>query len=87
MAGAIDDNCFNTEFSGAAAKIEKISILASKKDDVLSALFPLGNLIGGIIAEGHPWWHAALGRSGPAKARPANFESPFEILELELWPP
>lgn len=79
MAGAIDDNCFNTEFSGAAAKIEKISILASKKDDVLSALFPLGNLIGGIIAEGHPWWHAALGRGGPAKARPANFESPFEI--------
>jgi len=79
MAGAIDDNCLDAEFQAAAAKIGKISALASKEDDVLSLLFPLGNLIGGIIAEGHPWWHTALGRSGPSKPRPANFQSPFEI--------
>jgi hypothetical protein len=79
MAGAIDDNCLETEFQAAAAKIGKISALASKEDDVLSLLFPLGNLIGGIIAEGHPWWRTALGRSGPSKPRPANFQSPFEI--------
>jgi hypothetical protein len=78
MAGAIDDDCLDAEFQAAAAKIGKISALASKEDDVLSLLFPLGNLIGGIIAEGHPWWHAALGRSGPS-IRPANFQSPFEI--------
>ena len=79
MAGAIDDNCLDTEFQAAAATIAKISALASKKDEVLSALFPLGNLIGGIIAEGHPWWHAALGHCGPANPRPGNFQSPFEI--------
>jgi hypothetical protein len=79
MAGAIDDNCLDTEFQAAAAKIGKISVLASKEDDVLSLLFPLGNLIGGIIAEGHPWWRSAIGRSGPSKPRPANLESPFEI--------
>jgi hypothetical protein len=79
MAGAIDDNCLNTEFKAAADKIGEISVLASKKDEVLSALFPLGNLIGGIIAEGHPWWHAALGRCGPSNPRPGNFQSPFEI--------
>ena len=79
MAGAIDDDCLNAEFKSAAAKMKVISVLASKKDDVLSALFPLGNLIGGIIAEGHPWWHAALGHSGPSKPRPSNFHSPFEI--------
>jgi len=79
MAGAIDDNCLNTEFQAAAAKIGKISALASMKDDVLSALFPLGNLIGGIIAAGHPWWHAALGHCGPSKPMPGNFQSPFEI--------
>jgi hypothetical protein len=79
MAGAIDDNCLNTEFQGAAGKIGNISALASKKDEVLSTLFPLGNLIGGIIAEAHPWWHAALGHCGPSKPMPGNFQSPFEI--------
>jgi hypothetical protein len=79
MAGAIDDNCLIKEFKTAAGRIEKISVLASKKDEVLSTLFPLGNLIGGIIAEGHPWWHAALGHCGPSKPRPANFQFPFEI--------
>jgi hypothetical protein len=79
MAGAIDDNCLNTEFRGAAANIGKISVLASKKDEVLSTLFPLGNLIGGIIAEGHPWWHAALGHCGPSNPKPGNFQPPFEI--------
>jgi hypothetical protein len=79
MAGAIDDNCLQTEFQGAAAKVGTISALASKKDQVLSALFPLGNLIGGIIAEGHPWWHAALGHGGPSNPKPGNFRSPFEI--------
>jgi len=79
MAGAIDDNCLNTEFKAAAGRIGTISVLASKKDEVLSALFPLGNLIGGIIAEGHPWWHAALGHCGPSKPQPGNFQPPFEI--------
>ena len=79
MAGAIDDNCLNTEFRAAASNIDKISALTSKKDAVLSMLFPLGNLLGGIIAQGHPWWHAALGHCGPSKPRPNNFDSPYEI--------
>ncbi|HEV2416883.1 MAG TPA: alpha/beta hydrolase [Terriglobia bacterium] len=79
MAGAIDDNCLDAEFQAAAARIRKISALASMKDGVLSSLFPLGNLIGGIIAQGHPWWHAALGHCGPSRPRPGNFQSPFEI--------
>ena len=79
MAGAIDDNCLNTEFHEAAAKIGTISLLASKKDTVLSMDFPLGNFFAGIIAEGHPWWRAALGHVGPAQPWPANFQAPFEI--------
>ena len=79
MAGAIDDNCLNTEFKDAPAKIREISVLASKKDEMLSAIFPLGNLFAGIIAQGHPWWHGALGRSGPSSPAPGNFQAPFEI--------
>jgi hypothetical protein len=79
MAGAIDDNCLSTEYKDAAARIGEISLLASKKDEVLAAAFPLGNFVAGIIAEGHPWWRAALGHRGPAKPRPTNLKVPFEI--------
>ncbi len=68
MAPAIDDNCLATEFKSTAAKIGSISVLASKKDEVLSAAFPLGNFFAGIIAAGHPWWRAALGHCGPDNA-------------------
>ena len=79
MAGAIDDDCLDAEFQNAAARIDAISVLASKKDFVLAAAFPLGNFFGGILAAGHPWFHAALGRDGPSSPRPANFISPYEI--------
>ena len=79
MAPAIDDNCLTTEFQAAAAQIGTISVLASMKDEVLTAAFPLGNFFAGIIAAGHPWWRAALGHCGPAAPWPANFQAPFEI--------
>jgi hypothetical protein len=79
MAGAIDDNCLSTEFQAAAANVGEISVLASSKDTVLSELFPLGNLFGGIIAAGHPWWHAAIGHGGPSYPWAENFQAPFEI--------
>jgi hypothetical protein len=79
MAPAIDDNCLTTEFQAVTGKIGTISVLASKKDEVLSAAFPLGNFFAGIIAAGHPWWRAALGHGGPALPWPANFQAPFEI--------
>jgi hypothetical protein len=79
MAGAIDDNCLNTDFQAATAKIGEISILASKEDEVLSLAFPLGNFFAGILDAGHPWWHSALGRSGPSNPPPVNFQAPFLI--------
>jgi hypothetical protein len=79
MAPAIDDNCLTTEFQAAEAKVGSVSVLASKKDEVLSAAFPLGNFFAGILAQGHPWWRAALGHGGPAQPWPANFRPPFEL--------
>jgi hypothetical protein len=79
MAGAIDDNCLNTEFQAAAANVGEISVLSSRKDAVLAAAFPLGNFFAGIIDAGHPWWHAAIGHTGPVTPLPSNFQAPFEI--------
>ncbi len=82
MAGAIDDDCLTTEFLDAAEKVGSISTLASKKDTVLSGLFPLGNFVGGILTVGHPWLRAAIGHCGPAQTWPANLDAPFEIPDL-----
>jgi hypothetical protein len=79
MAGAIDDDCLTNEFQAAAARVDAISVLASRGDQVLSTLFPLGNFLGGILTDGHPWFRGALGLTGPAQPRPANFQAPFQI--------
>lgn len=85
MAGAIDNNCFTDEYANAAKKIDQISLLASTRDAVLAAAFPLGNPIQGIIDRGHPYYHAALGREGPAQPillssrLHANWEIPKEF--------
>jgi hypothetical protein len=79
MAGAIDDNCFNREFRGTGDKIDEISVLASKQDAVLADAFPIGNVLGGIIAAEHPWYRTALGRSGPSNPWPSNLKAPFHI--------
>jgi hypothetical protein len=85
MAGAIDDNCLNKEFKAAADKVGSISVLASRKDTVLSKLFPIGNLVAGIIDEGHPWWRAAIGHRGPIKLPPSNMVSPYLIPDTYLY--
>ena len=79
MAGAVDDNALTGEFADAAAQIGEISVLSSAKDEVLTWAFPLGNLASGIIAVGHPWWHAALGHAGPAQPWPGNMTAPYGI--------
>lgn len=79
MAGAIDDDCLNGEFQTAAANIDQIAVLASDQDAVLQDAFPLGNIVGGIIAAGHPWFRGALGRSGPSQPWPNNFRAPFQV--------
>jgi hypothetical protein len=74
MAGAIDNDCLTNEYRSAAARIEEISILASLRDDVLALAYPLGNPIQGMIDRGHPYWHSALGREGPAAPFPASLK-------------
>jgi hypothetical protein len=65
MAGAIEDDCFANEYSDAAAKVAKISVLASEDDQVLEWAFPAGNLLGTILMRGSPYARVALGRHGP----------------------
>ncbi len=78
MAGAIDDHCLTREFSGAQQRVDLISVLASKEDDVLRWAFPIGDLAAEIIDHDHPWWESALGRFGPAET-PQHYRPPCQI--------
>jgi hypothetical protein len=72
MAGAIEDDCLFEEYRDAADKAQQIWVLASKSDWVLEFAFPIGNVAGEIIMHGHPYFNAAIGRSGPARPIPLN---------------
>jgi Alpha/beta hydrolase of unknown function (DUF900) len=65
MAGAIDDTCLVNEYSDSVGKLTKVSVLASKEDEVLKLAFPAGNPVAGIVTRGEPYWHGAIGRYGP----------------------
>ncbi len=80
MAGAIGDNCLTSEFENIQSKVDVISVLASKEDEVLRWAFPLGDFASDFIDDNHPWWESALGRFGPSK-RPAHYLPPYQIPE------
>jgi hypothetical protein len=84
MAGAIDDTCLSNEYQDAVGQIDKISVLASNCDDVLKLAFPAGNLAGGIVTRGDPYWHGALGRYGPNPADQPSTICTTPILP-DLW--
>lgn len=66
FAAAIEDDTLLREFSKAAKKIDRISVVYSFEDHVLQLAYPGGNLIGGLIERGNPNVKAALGRLGPS---------------------
>jgi|JI10StandDraft_1071094.scaffolds.fasta_scaffold40485_3 hypothetical protein len=65
MAAAIEENCLSQEYEPVTSKIGKIYVIASRSDMVLSAAFPIGNLVGEVVMSGHPYFSKALGREGP----------------------
>ena len=81
MAGAIDNTCLSAEYATAAAKVQTISVLASRSDDVLEWAFPAGNFVSGLFSRGAPYIHEAMGREGPAEPYPSpnNIHAGWQI--------
>ena len=79
MAGAINHDCLTNEFQAATQQIEQINVLASVRDEVLAAAFPVGNVFEGIIDSNHPWFESALGHKGPATIPPGKQIGPYQI--------
>jgi hypothetical protein len=81
MAGAIDNTCLSSEYAAAAKKVQSISVLASRSDDVLEWAFPSGNFVSGLFSRGVPYVHEAMGREGPAEPYPSpdNIHADWQI--------
>jgi hypothetical protein len=79
MAGAINHDCLTAEYGSAANSIGNIAVLASVKDEVLAAAFPMGNIFEGIIDSHHPWFQSALGHRGPKSIPQGKTIPPFQI--------
>jgi pimeloyl-ACP methyl ester carboxylesterase len=77
-AAAIERNCFDAEYRDAFANAEKISILASREDEVLRFAFPLGNLLAHAIDPTANPLSSALGYAGPPSAI-GNTVPPWQI--------
>lgn len=54
-------------------------MLASIKDEVFAAAFPIGNAFEGIIDSSHPWFQSALGHKGPATIPQGKQMDKFQI--------
>jgi hypothetical protein len=72
-AGAVNDDCLTTEYARAVTNTEPNSVytMASVNDEVLRLAYPVGDLIGQLLADDHGLFQEALGRHGPNPAAPA----------------
>jgi hypothetical protein len=82
MAGAINQSCLAEEYRAAAGNAGRLSLLASKGDDVLKLAFPLGDPLADLLYDDHPVGEPALGYAGPSITEAAKVEGPWQIPSL-----
>ncbi len=80
-AAAIDRDCLSAEFKAAARNADHISVLASRRDQVLKLAFRLGDPISDLL-QGEPITaKQALGYNGPPAQSAHLVKSPWQIAE------
>lgn len=78
-AAAINQDCLTTEYVAAAQKTERISLLASHKDDVLKVAFAVGDPFADLLHDDHSPFEPALGYGGPPAPAPQPVQYPWQI--------
>lgn len=79
MAGAINQNCLVEEYASAVKNAGRLSLLASKGDQVLKLAFPLGDPFADLLHDDHPVGEPALGYAGPSAAEAACVDGLWQI--------
>jgi hypothetical protein len=82
-AAAINRDALTAEYATAAKNCEKISILASREDNVLKLAFPVGDPLSLLLHADHAPFQIALGSEGPPTPAPAQVHRPWQISDSE----
>jgi hypothetical protein len=84
MAAAIERTCLEQEYADAFANCEAVSVLASRRDNVLRMAFPFGNLFGHVLDPSANPLSDALGYAG--LARPVGkTREPWQIRDADNY--
>jgi hypothetical protein len=79
MAGAVNRGALTAEYARAAANCDRITALASHRDDVLKLAFTIGDPFADILHDDHTPFQPALGYGGPAM--PTVVQAPWQIAD------
>lgn len=78
-AAAINRDCLATEYAAATGNIERISLLASRDDNVLKIAFSLGDPFADLLRDDHTPFQHALGYEGPPTPALPPIVPPWQI--------
>lgn len=80
-AGAINNDCLDTEYSGSTKQANRIYALASENDRVLKYAFAIGDPFADLLHDDHTPFELAFGTRGPAVPIPDKVQRPWQITQ------
>ena len=84
-AAAINQDCLTTQYNKAAINSERISILASREDNVLKVAFAVGDPFADLLHDDHTPFEKALGSEGPPLPAPVQVRAPWQISDRDNY--
>jgi hypothetical protein len=85
-AAAVNRDCLTSEYAAAARNAERISALASHKDDVLKIAFSIGDPFAVLLHDDHTPFEPALGYDGPPSPPPPQpVAYPWQISDQDNY--
>jgi hypothetical protein len=82
-AAAVNRDCLTAEYAAAAQNSERISLLASREDDVLKVAFSIGDPFADLLHDDHTPFQLALGLNGPPTPAPPEVRPPWQIRDQD----
>jgi hypothetical protein len=84
-AAAINQSCLAEEYAAAMQNVEAMTLLTSRKDQVLEMAYPPGDVIADTLDHDHPYLEPALGYDGPSVGETPLVAWPWRICDVEAY--
>jgi Alpha/beta hydrolase of unknown function (DUF900) len=84
-AAAVNQSCLAEEYAAARRNVETMTLLTSRKDQVLELAYPPGDLVADTFVHDHPYLEPALGYDGPSVGENPLVAWPWRICDVEAY--